>query len=266
MSVELIAVCFKKQFENHADRDVMLALCDHANDEGICWPSRAHIAWKMDRHPETVKACLKKFRKQGLIETRREANNDLSKSPVLRVLPHKLPDKKPREGGGSQTPRGEGAADPPGRGAGDSPKSSLEPSVSSSNEEAAKPPRAGSSDEWVGDNATTPQKQSYFVGYLARRLKERGLDEKKPITGSYRKQFVGEVAAHLNKGYSRARILAGIDYVVFRWRVERVGLSVGIDRAEGQDNVRHLRPVPEPQEGGGLEKLSDKMARLGVTS
>ena len=137
MSIDLVALCWKKKFDNHADRDVMVALCDHANDDGVCWPSRAHIAWKMDRHPETVKACLKKFRLLGLIETRREANNDLSKSPVVRVLPHKLKDKPLRETGGRETPRGEGAQDPPGggvsdppdRGAVDPPKPSGEPPV-----------------------------------------------------------------------------------------------------------------------------------------
>lgn len=140
-------------------------------------------------------------------------------------------------------------------------KETLKESSSSNEEAAGKPPRAGQSDEWVGDSAPISEKQSYFVGYLARRLGERGLSEKKPLTGSYRKQFVGEVAAHVNKGYGRGRILAGIDYIVFRWRVERVGLSVGIDRAEGQDNVRQLRPVEEnpSRPGGGLPSLRDRL-------
>lgn len=135
-----MAVCFAKKFENHADRDVMLALCDHANDEGICWPSRAHIAWKMDRHPDTVKQSMKKFRQQGLIETRREANNDLSKSPVIRVLPHKLPDKEPREQdrGASDPPVG-GASNPPGGGVSDPPKPSEEPPVTPVGDSQAPP-------------------------------------------------------------------------------------------------------------------------------
>lgn len=98
---------------------------------------------------------------------------------------------------------------------------------------------------WPGDEAPLKNKQAYFIAYLHRRLKERELLDK-PMTPSYRKQLAGEVATHLNKGYGRGRILAGLDYVIFRWRHERVGLAVGLDRVEGQDNVRQFRAKEQP--------------------
>lgn len=127
MSIKLMSLCWEKRFDTHAERDVMMALCDHANDEGICWPSRGLIAWKIDRHPDTVKAAMRDFRDRGIIETRRGANNDLSKSPVIRVLPHKLPDKAPYGDRGVSDPPGGGASDPPDPGVPHPPKPSGEP-------------------------------------------------------------------------------------------------------------------------------------------
>ncbi len=92
-------------------------------------------------------------------------------------------------------------------------------------------------EEWPGDDSPIPERQSYFIAYLARRLKERDLVRDKPITPSYRKQFVGNVAAHLKNGATRARILLAIDHVVYRWPEERISFAQGWDSTE---------PAPKP--------------------
>jgi hypothetical protein len=52
---------------------ILLGFADHANDEGICRPSFARIAWKCGISKETVKRTVRRFREPGILAKIAEA-------------------------------------------------------------------------------------------------------------------------------------------------------------------------------------------------
>lgn len=48
-------------------RSVLQVLCDHANDEGFCWPSVRSIAWKVGVSEQTVYNIMAKLKEIGVI-------------------------------------------------------------------------------------------------------------------------------------------------------------------------------------------------------
>jgi hypothetical protein len=130
--------------------------------------------------------------------------------------------------------------------------------------EAGKEP-APAEKEKPYDSMTLGEKQSYFVAYLHRRLDERGHLDDKPLTGPMRKRYAGEIAAHINKGHGKARILLALDHVVFRWPEDRVAFSEAFDSTGRTLARRHLSALPggagslggtPSAPGGGLRELS----------
>lgn len=74
MSVEAMAWAFKQQFNGDATlKLVLLALCDHADDEHRCWPSQERLAAKSECSVDTVQRKLKNLEKLGLVVRRRRA-------------------------------------------------------------------------------------------------------------------------------------------------------------------------------------------------
>lgn len=49
-------------------RDVLLVMADHANDEGLCWPGIPKIAWKVDKDRRTIQRTMRQLEESGLIE------------------------------------------------------------------------------------------------------------------------------------------------------------------------------------------------------
>lgn len=50
------------------ERDVLLVMADHANDDGICWPSNALIAWKADyKDVRSVRRIRRSLEAKGLV-------------------------------------------------------------------------------------------------------------------------------------------------------------------------------------------------------
>lgn len=92
---------------------------------------------------------------------------------------------------------------------------------------------------------TVKERQSYFLAYLHDRLTERNLLKGKPFTGPLRKQYAGEIAAHLNKGASKARILLALDHLVFRWPDDRISFTNAFDTSQKNETRRHLKAVPD---------------------
>ena len=67
MSIKVMSQVWELQL-NHNDQGVMLALADHADDDGgNCYPSVAYIAWKTGYSIRQVQRVLKQLRGQGLI-------------------------------------------------------------------------------------------------------------------------------------------------------------------------------------------------------
>lgn len=65
MSVKLMAEVWTLQLK-HGQRDVLLVLADHADDDGNCWPSVPLIAWKTDASQRTVQRQLAGIVTDGL--------------------------------------------------------------------------------------------------------------------------------------------------------------------------------------------------------
>jgi hypothetical protein len=68
---------------------VLLAFADHADDDGICYPSVARIAWKSGYSERQVKAIGKELRAAGLMELVRNADGGRGKTAVYRIRPEK---------------------------------------------------------------------------------------------------------------------------------------------------------------------------------
>ncbi|PAV02622.1 hypothetical protein CBG25_09785 [Arsenophonus sp. ENCA] len=77
------------QVGNPARKLVLLKLADHANDEGICWPSYESIAKQCEISKRTVIRHIAELEKQGLVQVfQRERNghhHNQSNKYVLRL-------------------------------------------------------------------------------------------------------------------------------------------------------------------------------------
>ncbi|WP_165311024.1 helix-turn-helix domain-containing protein [Vibrio ziniensis] len=65
MSVKVMSYVWDIPLFKGSDKLVMLCLADHADDNGVCWPSIDTIARKSGVSPTTVKSTLKKLEASG---------------------------------------------------------------------------------------------------------------------------------------------------------------------------------------------------------
>ena len=110
------------------------------------------------------------------------------------------------------------------------------------------------------ENAKTGEKQAALIAYLHQRHTERDL---KPPTSRQKERLSGELRTHINRGVAKADLYFALDKIV---EAKRRGQALELYQALSDDNVRHLRAVDEKpsRPGGGLESLSERMARLGI--
>lgn len=90
MSIKAISWAFKQKCGTPAEKLVLLALADYANDEGECWPGQEHIAEKTDLVRETVLRLLRSLEKQTLITSLRKKDKvgrDIGKGYFLQFRP-----------------------------------------------------------------------------------------------------------------------------------------------------------------------------------
>lgn len=91
---------------------LLLALADHADDSGNCFPSKARIAWKCGYSMPSVTRILRDLRNDGLLLVKRVAGDTnrykLTLDGAPRLRPHEA------DGGGYQndTPPSEGGVSP----------------------------------------------------------------------------------------------------------------------------------------------------------
>ncbi|WP_406937232.1 helix-turn-helix domain-containing protein [Arsenophonus apicola] len=85
----LMVQAMNTQVGNPARKLVLLKLADHANDEGICWPSYESIAKQCEISKRTVIRHIAELEKQGLVQVfQRERNghhHNQSNKYVLRL-------------------------------------------------------------------------------------------------------------------------------------------------------------------------------------
>lgn len=103
MAIRLMHECWRRKFEQKSDREILMVLCDHANEDGICWPSQGYVEWATDYSRETIKASYRRLRAAGALETVRQSGGR-GQVPILRVNPFALPAKPPRERGEPDNP------------------------------------------------------------------------------------------------------------------------------------------------------------------
>jgi hypothetical protein len=206
MSVRALTWSFNLLLHDLAAKAVLNALADHADEEGMCWPSMTRIARFAGCEEKTVRRALARLVERGLIE--REARP--GKSDVFRLnfdapgeddpspnapLPKRAPLPKtapPNEGGTpdfeAQTPPNE-AHDPSQRGRGtvsNRQKNPHEPSKGTTNE----PPRTKLPRDWrptlddrgyaIGQGLDADAVEAAFTDYFG---EGRGRSEKRTLDG-----------------------------------------------------------------------------------
>ena len=73
MSVEIMSQCWKLDLPQNK-KLVLLAIADHANDEGIAWPSQGRIAWKTGYKRRNIKYILDSLVEDGYLTILRIGN------------------------------------------------------------------------------------------------------------------------------------------------------------------------------------------------
>lgn len=91
MSIQLMSAVWGKQVSG-ATQTVLLVLCDFANDEGVCWPSQALVAWKAGCSDRTVRAVIAELEALGAVTTL-ESGQGRGRSSVLQIDLSALADK-----------------------------------------------------------------------------------------------------------------------------------------------------------------------------
>jgi len=82
MSVEAMAWAFKQDIDDAQTKLILLALCDHADEDGWCWPSQDKLAKKACCSHDTAARRLVMLENDGFIIRRRRARQ----STIYRVL------------------------------------------------------------------------------------------------------------------------------------------------------------------------------------
>lgn len=242
-------------------RLALLAYADHADDDGEhVYPSLARIARKTGYSRDQVRRISRELVEDGLMElvergdkNERGQNNTPHRYRMTLEGGSKLPPLTPRkpskDGGGvvANEPSGVGAPAPP------------EPSVRTVSKETSSLTNVREEadesaqeekepDEKPVSEMSVPERQSFYVGYLHRRLKERELLEGgdgKPLTAGYKSRLSGELREHINAGMRHARILEAIDKIVFRWREKRLDFYAALDDGDELARRRERRGEEE---------------------
>jgi len=94
MSVHISSACKKLDYTG-AKREVLLEFADHANDDGICWPSRSRIMYNTGLSESAVKQQMKELRDAEVLVVVDQHEGGRGKVPIYRVQPEKGPQKIP---------------------------------------------------------------------------------------------------------------------------------------------------------------------------
>jgi hypothetical protein len=82
-------------------RDVLLVMADHADDDGICWPSVGLVAWKTDKQDRSVQRIQRQLEADGIIECIGNPTGGYGKSKIWQLHLDKGVKKSPFKSTGS---------------------------------------------------------------------------------------------------------------------------------------------------------------------
>ena len=85
MSIKLLSAAWDLDIGS-TEKMVLMSLCDHANDDGLCWPAVATICRKTSKSERTVQSALKWLEENGYFT--RECRNGTS--PKYLLNPRKI--------------------------------------------------------------------------------------------------------------------------------------------------------------------------------
>lgn len=175
MSVHISSACKKIDYTG-AKRDVLLEFADHANDDGICWPSRARIMYNTGLSESAVKQAIKELKAAEVIVVVDHGKGGRGNCPVVEVHPEKGPQKPPFKEWWEKNLKGsKGSSDDRERGQSVTP----EPSVKNRKgklRNSLRSSRAESEDSGTGEEEgkVVPLTQ-YHMGRIYDHLKEHGI-------------------------------------------------------------------------------------------
>lgn len=88
MSVKAIAWAFDLEIDDPSAKFVLVAICDHVDEDGWCWPSLSRLARKTGFDRSTVQRSMQKLVDRGLLRrVPRLRDNGSRKSDLLLVVP-----------------------------------------------------------------------------------------------------------------------------------------------------------------------------------
>jgi biotin operon repressor len=88
MSIKVMSAVWELNLPQN-QKLVLLALADHANDEGVCYPSVGRVAWKTGISERQVQRIVQKLRAAGLVVLLRNAQGGRGNPAVYEVQPQK---------------------------------------------------------------------------------------------------------------------------------------------------------------------------------
>lgn len=88
MSIRLTSRVYELELDARLQR-VLLILCDHANDEGVCWPSLDRMAWALGLNERTIRRAVDDLESRGVIKIERH----VGRSNVYHINLDDLPEK-----------------------------------------------------------------------------------------------------------------------------------------------------------------------------
>lgn len=89
MSVEAMAWAWKQGDLNDGEKLTLMALADHAHDDGVCWPSNGLLAKKLGVSDRAVRGRIEKLEAKGLLrrEERQRDNGSQTSNLVVLAVP-----------------------------------------------------------------------------------------------------------------------------------------------------------------------------------
>ena len=84
MSAKLMGLCYNLQIKR-GQRTVLLALADHANDAGFCWPSIGLIAWKTGYSERQVQRLIRQLELVEIVAIEDGATGGRNVTPTYQI-------------------------------------------------------------------------------------------------------------------------------------------------------------------------------------
>lgn len=96
MSIALMTAVWGREDLSSAEKMVLLALADHANDEGMCYPSVGRLSARTALNERTVQRVIRRLCEVGLISIADGAGRSGSNVYWLHLTPGTTPPPAPR--------------------------------------------------------------------------------------------------------------------------------------------------------------------------